>query len=88
MGSDTRLVLKDADDVGPPLDPFIESSDRRGLGIGLQKGLPHRGGDRGVLALARGPGRYGDVLGAAWECPAGVSRGACRGRARHSRSGN
>ena len=51
MGSDTRLVLKDADDVGPPLDPFIESSDRRGLGIGLQKGLPHRGGDRGVLAF-------------------------------------
>ena len=88
MGSDTRLVLKDADDVGPPLAPFIQSSDRRGLGIGLQKGLPHRGGDRGVLALARGPARYGDVLGAAWESAAGVRRGACRGCARHSRSGN
>jgi hypothetical protein len=60
----------------------------RGLGIGLQEGLPHRGGDRGVLALARGPARYGDVLGAAWESAAGVSRGACRGCARHSRSGN
>ena len=30
-GSDTRLVLKDADDVGPPLNLFVEWFERVGV---------------------------------------------------------